>query len=77
MHRNIMQGMHSVLKFSSSYIQKKVKMGTFPVVGWSRLLLPMEGIWVQSLVAELRSHMPQDVAKKISIYVKKKPKRSK
>ena len=26
------------------------------MVQWLRLLLPMQGIWVQSLVRELRSH---------------------
>ena len=37
----------------------------------------MEVIWVQYLVGELRSHMPRDVAKKISIYLIKTPKWSK
>ena len=32
--------------------------GTSLVVQWLRLHLPMQGVWVQSLVAELRSHMP-------------------
>ena len=29
------------------------------MVQWLRLRLPMQGVWVQSLVRELRSHMPQ------------------
>ena len=31
----------------------------FPVVQWPRLLLPMQGAQVQSLVRELDSHTPQ------------------
>ena len=27
-------------------------------VQWLRLCLPMQGVWVRSLVMELRSHMP-------------------
>ena len=30
------------------------------MVQWLRLPLPMEGVQVQSLVGELRSHMSQD-----------------
>ena len=33
--------------------------GTSLVVQWLRILLPMQGMQVQSLVGELRSHMPQ------------------
>ena len=32
--------------------------GTSLVVQWLRLRLPMQGVWVRSLVGELRSHMP-------------------
>ena len=32
--------------------------GTSLVVQGLRILLPMQGAWVQSLVRELRSHMP-------------------
>ena len=28
------------------------------VVQWLRLRLPMQGVWVRSLIRELRSHMP-------------------
>ena len=28
------------------------------VVQWLRICLPVQGMWVQSLVGELRSHMP-------------------
>ena len=28
-------------------------------------MLPMQGAWVQSLVGELRSHMPHSMAKKL------------
>ena len=34
-------------------------MGTFLVVQWLRPHLPMQGVRVQFLVRELRSHMPQ------------------
>ena len=37
--------------------------GTSPVVQWLRLHLPMQGTRVQSLMGELRSHMPRGVAK--------------
>ena len=32
--------------------------GTFLMVHWSRICLPMQGVWIRSLV-KLRSHMPQ------------------
>ena len=34
-------------------------LGTSLVVQWLRTRLPMQGMWVQSLVGELRSYMPQ------------------
>ena len=34
-------------------------LGTSLVIQWLRLCLPMQRLWVQSLVGELRSHMPQ------------------
>ena len=33
-------------------------MGTSLAVQWLRICLPMQGVWVRSLVGELRSHMP-------------------
>jgi len=39
------------------------KTGTFPVVQWLRLCLSMQRVWVQSLVGQLRSHMPWSAAK--------------
>ena len=33
--------------------------GTSLVMEWLRICLPMEGTWVQSLVGELRSHIPR------------------
>ena len=38
--------------------------GTSLVVRWLRLYLPMQGLWVQSLVAELRSHVSPSQKKK-------------
>ena len=38
---------------------KNNQVGTSPVVQWLRLCLPMKGVQVQSLVRELRYHMPQ------------------
>ena len=32
---------------------------TFLVVQWLRIHLEMQGMWVQALVRELRSHVPQ------------------
>ena len=37
----------------------KINLGTSLVVQWLRLRLPKHGVWVQSLVKELRSHMPR------------------
>ena len=36
---------------------KKVRLRTSLVVQWLRILLPMQGMWVRSLVRKLRSHM--------------------
>ena len=41
-----------------SYFKFLVR-GTSLVVQWLRIHLPMQGTWVQSLVEELRSHMPR------------------
>ena len=30
----------------------------FVVVQWFRLHFPLQGMWIQSLIRELRSHMP-------------------
>ena len=35
---------------------RKQKEGTFLAVQWLRLHLPKQGVWVRSLVKELRSH---------------------
>ena len=37
----------------------KKQQGTSLVVRWLRLCLPMQGVWVRTLVRELRSHMPR------------------
>ena len=37
---------------------KKLGLETFLVVQWLSLCLPMQGVQIQSLVGELRSHMP-------------------
>ena len=37
---------------------RKQCLRTSLVVQWLRILLPMQGTWVRSLVGELRSHMP-------------------
>ena len=47
--------------FWISFIHSKKKyiyLGTSLAVQWLRLPLPMQGVWVWSLVGELRSHMP-------------------
>ena len=38
--------------------------GAFPAVQWLRFRLPVQGVQVQSLVRELRSHMLSDVVEK-------------
>ena len=43
---------------------KKEWIGTSLVVQQLRLALPLQGVWVQSLVGELGSHMQPSVAKK-------------
>ena len=45
----IMKGMNHLIKDTP---------GTSLAVQWLRLCLPVQGVWVQSLVGELRSHMP-------------------
>ena len=42
----------------------KIFWGTSLVVQWLRLRLPVLGVQIQSLVRELRSHMPPDQKKK-------------
>ena len=44
--------------------KKSVSLGTSLAVQWLSSLHPLEGARVQSLVGELRSHMPWGVAKK-------------
>ena len=44
--------------------ERKEALGTFLAVQWLRLYLPMQGVRVQSMVGELRSHMPLGVALK-------------
>ena len=50
-----METLHSNIKIS---IKKKSTVETFQVVQGLRLCLPMQRVWVRSLVGELRSHMP-------------------
>ena len=42
--------------------QRAIKIGQIgtSLVQWLRLCLPMQGVQVQSLVGELRSHVPLD-----------------
>ena len=46
-------------KFHTSNSLKMGTPGTFQVVQWYRILLPMQGMRVQSLVRELRFYIPQ------------------
>jgi len=39
-------------------VKRQSHVGTSLVVQWLRLCLPMQGVWVGSLVEELGSHMP-------------------
>ena len=39
-------------------LKKSHNVGSSLVVQWLRIQLTMQGTWVQSLVMELRSHMP-------------------
>ena len=41
----------------------KCEPGDFPAVQWSTLCLPVQRVWVQSLVEELKSQMPQQPKK--------------
>ena len=45
-------------------LNKSDPLGDFPVVQWLRLPAANAGVWVQSLVGELRSHMPWGTAKR-------------
>ena len=41
--------------------EKEKEVGDSSLVGrWLRLVLSTQGVWVQTLVRELRSHMPHD-----------------
>ena len=42
---------------ASGFLQKRRGIQTSLMVQWLRIHLPMQGMWVQSLVVELRSHM--------------------
>ena len=39
-------------------ITRSIKLGTSLAVQWLKLHPPMQGVWVQSLVEEVRSHVP-------------------
>ena len=47
-----------IVGVSNFLYQKGTDSGTSLVVQWLRVSLAMQGTWVQSLVRELRSHMP-------------------
>ena len=44
----------------SVIVYKNISLGTSLVVQWLRISFAMKGTQVQSLVGELRSHMPQN-----------------
>ena len=44
--------------FVQNFIQEMRCLGISLAVQWLRLCLSMQGVWVRSLVGELRSHMP-------------------
>ena len=48
-----------LIYFRLNVILKINKTGTSLVVQWLRIHLPTQGMWVQSLVSELRLHMPR------------------
>ena len=50
----------SMMTMSMSWEEHKSRSqaGTSLAVQWLRLCLPMQGLWVRSLVGKLRSHMP-------------------
>ena len=51
----------SLSETTSSFIYSFKKcLGTYMVVQWLRICLPIQETWVQPLVRELRSHMIQD-----------------
>ena len=54
---------------SSGKHDKKSLLGTSPVVQWLTLCLPIQGVWVQSLVGELISHMPRDQINFKNLYI--------
>ena len=50
----------TVSQEKSTWKLKKSDSGTSQVVQWLRLRLPMQGVWIQSLVRELSSHVNWD-----------------
>ena len=47
-------------KLRHNLVSFKIMLGTSPVLQWLRLHLPMQGLQIQSLVREQRSHTPWD-----------------
>ena len=59
----ISESFHWWFQYTHTHIcssSKTLISGTSLVVQLLRIHLPMQGMWVQSLVGELRSHMPRD-----------------
>ena len=52
------ENIHSVNMKMLRVLKVVICRGTSLAVQWLRLCLPMQGVWVRSLVGELRSHMP-------------------
>ena len=52
-------GRHAISIIRQTFIFQYKRLGTFLVVQWLRIHFPMQGMRVQSLVGELRSHMLQ------------------
>ena len=58
-HFDIWQNKYNFVKFKNKIKLKKKKVGTFLVVQWLTVCLPVQGIRVQSLIRELSSHKSQ------------------
>ena len=57
--KNINQPIQEVQQNQVRKRQRKPHLGTSLAVQWLRPCLPMQEVWVQSLVGDLRSHMPR------------------
>ena len=63
-HKRVYSHLCNGRKRTEDYCRRKEQEGTSLAIQWLRLMLPMQGAWVQPLVRELRSQMLWGVGKR-------------